>query len=67
MMWENMIISLFFSLRCCLYLAHLSFFNALECLCKRKPQTGVMKVGVGWSGVGVKRQEDVIHERVGSS
>lgn len=66
MMLANMIISLCFSLRCCLYLAHLSYFSALECLCKIKPWTGVMKVGVGWSGVGI-RQEDMIHGRVDSS
>lgn len=41
-MWENMIISLCFSLRCCLYLAHLSYFSALECLCKGRanPEEG---------------------------
>lgn len=32
MKWENMIISLCLSLRCCLYLTHLSYPSALECL-----------------------------------
>lgn len=36
MMWENMIISLCLSLRCCLYLAHLSYLSALECLCEER-------------------------------
>lgn len=30
-MWRNMIISLSPSLRCCLHLAYLSYFNALQC------------------------------------
>lgn len=34
---------------------------------KSEPWTGAMRVGVGWSGVGIKRREDMIHGRVGSS
>lgn len=36
MMWENMIISLCLSLRCCLYLAHLGDHSALECLFEKR-------------------------------
>lgn len=69
MMWENMIISLCLSLRCCLYLAHLSYLSALECLCKggSKPWAGAMRIGVGWRGVGTRKREDMIHGRVSSS
>lgn len=35
-MWENMIISLCLCLRGCLYLAHLSYLSALECLFERR-------------------------------
>ena len=70
MMWENMIISLCLSLRCCLYLAHLSYLSALECLREGRAnhEQGQRGLGlVGWSGVGIKRREDMIHGRVGSS
>lgn len=70
MMWENMIISLCLSLRCCLYLAHLSYLSALQCLREGRAnhEQGQRGLGlVGWSGVGIKRREDMIHGRVGSS
>lgn len=34
---------------------------------KSEPWTGAMRVGVGWSGVGIKGRENMIHGKVGSS